>query len=184
MQIQITNGWLQETATISHRLSDNTDARPDTAITLLVIHHISLPPHTFGGDDIVAFFTNQLPVDKHQFYSTIKDLRVSAHILIKRNGAIVQFVDFGRRAWHAGKSCHNGKKNCNDFSIGIELEGDQLSPYRYAQYKVLGSLTQALQATYPIVDIVGHQDIAPQRKSDPGPTFDWQRYRRMLNHSE
>lgn len=188
MHIQIENGRLQETATIRYLASENFDARPTSArgqVSLLVIHHISLPPHQFGGSDIEKFFTNQLDSDKHPFYSSIKDLRVSAHVLIKRNGEIVQFVNFNQRAWHAGTSNYNGRENCNDFSIGIELEGDEKTPYRYAQYKVLAALTDAIVTAYPQIgaQIVGHEDIAPVRKTDPGPTFDWQRYRQLLGNN-
>lgn len=178
MHIEITNGWLAETDTIRRVPSPNYDARPDVDVDLLVIHHISLPPHCFGTGDIEAFFTNQLDVGKNTFYQQIKDLRVSAHVLIKRNGEIVQFVNFNDRAWHAGQSEYQGRAACNDFSIGIELEGDEKTPYRYAQYKVLTHLTRVLQQHYPaIVDnITGHENIAPGRKTDPGPTFDWQYY--------
>lgn len=176
----IDNGWLVCSETVRHCPSPNCDLRPhadSAAIDLLVIHHISLPPHQFGGEAIVDFFTNQLDTHQHEFYPTIADLRVSAHVLIKRNGQIVQFVNFNERAWHAGQSEYAGRTACNDFSIGIELEGDEKTPYRYAQYKVLAALTRQLQAHYPIGNrIVGHEDIAPGRKTDPGPTFDWQRY--------
>lgn len=178
MQIQIENGWLIETPTIRRVPSPNFDPRPDTPIDLLVIHHISLPPHHFGTGDIEDFFSNQLDIKKDVFYSEIQHLRVSAHILIKRNGEIVQFVNFNDRAWHAGQSCYQGRTACNDFSIGIELEGDEKTPYRYAQYKVLIQLTKALQQHYPLIagHITGHENIAPGRKTDPGPTFDWSRY--------
>ncbi len=179
MQIpEIKAGWLQPSATAQHLPSPNFDTRPNDEISLLVIHHISLPPHQFGGDDIIDFFTNQLDIGKHPFYPTIRHLTVSAHVLIKRNGQIIQFVNFNDRAWHAGQSTYQGRNHCNDFSIGIELEGDEHSPYRYAQYKVLTALTQKLIATYPNItgNITGHENIAPDRKSDPGPTFDWSRY--------
>ncbi|MGY0398429.1 MAG: 1,6-anhydro-N-acetylmuramyl-L-alanine amidase AmpD [Ostreibacterium sp.] len=178
MRITIEQGWLQITDTIKHHLSPNFDVRPQEAIiNLLVIHHISLPPHHFGGDDIIHFFQNNLETNKHTFYHKIKDSRVSAHVLIKRNGEIIQFVNFNHRAWHAGQSCYQGRKACNDFSIGIELEGDTLSAYRYAQYKVLSELTKALKKCYPIgKHITGHENISPKRKTDPGPTFDWSRY--------
>lgn len=178
----IPTGWLPLDRTISHRPSSNYDARPTAEVSLLVIHHISLPPHQFGSDDIIDFFTNQLDSSRHAFYAQIAHLKVSAHVLIRRNGAIVQFVDFNQRAWHAGQSDFQGRANCNDFSIGIELEGDELTPYRYAQYKVLGRLTRLLQSAYPDIGrrIVGHEAIAPQRKTDPGPTFDWQRYLQTL----
>lgn len=183
MQFMIENGWLAETDTLRRVPSPNFDARPaGEALNLLVIHHISLPPHQFGGEAICDFFTNRLDCDKHPFYAGIKDLKVSAHALIKRNGAVVQFVNFNDRAWHAGKSTYQGREQCNDFSIGIELEGDEKTPYRYAQYKVLAALTAALQAAYPAIGehITGHEHIAPGRKTDPGPTFDWARYRGLL----
>ncbi len=185
MNILIKQGWLLEQASITHCLSDNYNARPagaDGEIRLLVIHHISLPPHCFGGNDIEAFFSNSLDCKKHPFYQQIATSKVSAHVLIKRNGAVVQFVNFNDRAWHAGQSHYQGRDNCNDFSIGIELEGDEKTPYRYAQYHVLGRLTQALRRAYPAIGehITGHENIAPARKTDPGPYFDWARYRRVL----
>lgn len=187
MKFTLEHGWLTETATVTHCPSPNADARPTGAlgeVSLLVIHHISLPPHQFGTGDIEAFFSNRLDVDKHPFYAEIKDVRVSAHVLIKRNGAIVQFVNFNDRAWHAGKSCYRERHACNDFSIGIELEGDEQTPYRYAQYQVLAALTQTLQQTYFAIGehITGHENIAPNRKTDPGPTFDWQHYRNRLTN--
>lgn len=184
MQYLIKNGWLAEAETVSRQPSPNFDARPmGEIINLLVIHHISLPPHQFGGNDIGDFFTNQLDTAKHPFYVGIKDLTVSAHALIKRNGAVVQFVNFNDRAWHAGQSSYQGRDKCNDFSIGIELEGDEIAPYRYAQYRVLANFTKALQSVYPHIGehITGHENIAPVRKTDPGPTFSWSRYWRLLN---
>lgn len=183
MQIPtINDGWLCLTDTITHLPSPNCDARPSNLVDLLVIHHISLPPHQFGGDDIADFFSNQLNTDKHPFYQTIAELHVSAHVLIKRNGAIIQFVNFNDRAWHAGQSCYQGRAACNDFSIGIELEGDERTPYRYGQYRALIQLTKALKIAYPNIgeQITGHENIAPERKTDPGPTFDWTRYLRAL----
>ncbi|PID66314.1 MAG: 1,6-anhydro-N-acetylmuramyl-L-alanine amidase AmpD [Gammaproteobacteria bacterium] len=183
MQIPIIkDGWLRPTTTIKRRPSPNADARPTAEVSLLVIHHISLPPHQFGGEAISDFFTNQLDIGKHPFYQQIADLKVSAHALIKRNGAIIQFVNFNDRAWHAGQSRYRGREACNDFSIGIELEGDDRTPYRYAQYKALIQLTKALRCAYPDIGehITGHENIAPARKTDPGPTFDWQRYLEAL----
>lgn len=160
--------------------SPNCDARPaGRAITLLVIHHISLPPGTFGGPGIVELFTNRLDPAAHPYYATIAGMRVSAHFLIRRDGALFQFVPCGRRAWHAGESRWRGRARCNDFSIGVELEGTDEAPFTAAQYRRLARLTRALRARYPIRDIVGHSDIAPGRKSDPGPHFDWARYRAM-----
>ncbi|PID63037.1 MAG: 1,6-anhydro-N-acetylmuramyl-L-alanine amidase AmpD [Gammaproteobacteria bacterium] len=182
----IRNGWLDESATVRHCRSPNYNQRPlgeAGRVSLLVIHHISLPPDQFGGEDIERFFCNELDSDKHPFYQQISDLKVSAHALIKRNGAVVQFVNFNDRAWHAGQSNYQGRPDCNDFSIGIELEGNGTTPYRYAQYQVLKQLTKALINAYPDIagHITGHENIAPERKFDPGPTFDWERYLAFLS---
>lgn len=164
--------------------SPNFDDRPpQSPIQLIVIHNISLPPGEFGGDGIIELFTNRLDPDAHPYYRTIADLRVSAHFLIRRDGEIIQFVPCGKRAWHAGASNWRGRDCCNDFSIGVELEGCDDRPFTDAQYGSLIALTKALQATYPITDIQGHSDIAPGRKTDPGPAFDWQRYRPSLSSS-
>lgn len=161
--------------------SPNRDERPaHTAISLIVVHGISLPPGEYGGNGIEQLFTNQLDPAVHPHYATIADLRVSAHFLIRRDGALVQFVPCAQRAWHAGVSCWNGRERCNDFSLGIELEGTGDEPYEDAQYTTLAALSDALRARYPIADIVGHSDIAPGRKTDPGPHFDWARLRRDL----
>lgn len=161
--------------------SPNCDERPPgCAIELIVLHHISLPPGRFGGDAICAFFTNRLDCSAHPFYATLAGVRVSAHFLIRRGGGLIQFVPCARRAWHAGVSAWRGRSACNDFSIGIELEGTGEVPYTAAQYRRLAALTRALLARYPIADIVGHSDIAPGRKTDPGPSFDWPRFRSML----
>ena len=157
--------------------SPNYNQRPaGSAIELIVIHNISLPPGEFGGGWIEALFTNRLPPAVHPYFQTIAALQVSAHLLLERSGAIVQFVPFSLRAWHAGVSCYQGRNNCNDFSIGIELEGTDNTPYTEAQYQQLGRLIPALQQVYPqIKHITGHCDIAPGRKTDPGPAFDWSR---------
>lgn len=161
--------------------SPNCDDRPaGCAVDLLVIHHISLPPGEFGGAGIVQLFTNALDPGAHPFFATLAGTRVSAHFLIRRDGGLLQFVPCARRAWHAGESSWKGRSRCNDFSIGIELEGTGEQPYTAPQYRRLAALTRALRARYPIRDIVGHSDIAPGRKTDPGPSFDWARYRRML----
>ena len=161
--------------------SDNCDQRPQgEAITLLVIHNISLPPGEFGGDGIVRLFTNALDYTAHPYYRTLTDVRVSAHFLIRRTGELLQFVPCTKRAWHAGVSAWCGRGSCNDFSIGIELEGADDVPYAETQYRVLAELAQALRAAYPITDIAGHCDIAPSRKSDPGPSFDWLRFRHSI----
>jgi len=161
--------------------SPNRDARPaGRAIDLLVIHHISLPPGEFGGPGIVELFTNRLEPAAHPYYSTLAGMKVSAHFLVCRDGALWQFVPCAERAWHAGESSWKGRARCNDFSIGIELEGTGEAPFTAAQYRQLARLTRVLKARYPIRDIVGHSDIAPGRKSDPGPRFDWTRYRALL----
>ena len=158
--------------------SPNFDERPaGVAIELLVIHNISLPPGEFGGDAIVALFTNRLEASAHPFFATIAHLRVSSHLLIRRDGDAIPFVRFGDRAWHAGVSRWNGRERCNDFSIGIELEGTDDDPFTPAQYARLIGATQLLQRAYPLRAAVGHSEIAPERKSDPGPHFDWGLFR-------
>ena len=156
--------------------SPNCDDRPPSAIELLVIHNISLPPDEFGGDGVQRLFTNTLDVTAHPYYQTIVGLKVSAHFFVRRDGQIIQFVSCLKRAWHAGESCWQGVSRCNDFSIGIELEGSDAVPFTDAQYGALIRLTIALRSAYPIQGIAGHSDIAPQRKADPGPCFDWIRY--------
>jgi len=156
--------------------SPNFDDRPAGPIELLVIHNISLPPDEFGGDGIQRLFTNTLDAKAHPYYETIAGLRVSAHFLVRRDGNITQFVPCTKRAWHAGESLWQGRSCCNDFSLGIELEGSDYIPYTEAQYAALDQLTRALRDAYPICGITGHSDISPQRKTDPGPSFDWTRY--------
>lgn len=179
--MQITNGWLDSATRIP---SPNCNERPDgCAIDLLVIHNISLPPGQFGGGYIQQLFTNSLDPNEHSYFAEIAHLEVSAHLLIDRNGAITQFVPFNKRAWHAGASCFGERDNCNDFSIGIELEGTDDQLYSDAQYAQLAAVTQALMAHYPGISgdtITGHSDIAPGRKTDPGPAFDWTRFRSSL----
>jgi AmpD protein len=153
--------------------SPNYDARPDNEISLIVIHNISLPPNCYSGNGIVALFTNQLNPDEHPFYAEIYTRKVSAHFLIRRNGELVQFVSCLNRAWHAGQSIWQGQEHCNDFSVGIELEGSDFEAFESAQYRTLKSLIASLYSAYPIQAIVGHSDIAPGRKTDPGPYFDW-----------
>jgi AmpD protein len=161
--------------------SPNRDARPaGTPIDLLVVHGISLPPGEFGGDGIARLFTNRLDARAHPSYAGIATLKVSAHFLIRRDGALVQFVGCLDRAWHAGVSAWKGRERCNDFSVGIELEGTDAIPYAPPQYTMLARLIRALRRRYPIADIVGHSDVAPGRKTDPGPAFDWARLRRLL----
>jgi len=165
-------------AEAAHVPSPNCDARPQGAsIRLVVIHGISLPPGEFGGNGIVELFTNRLDPSAHPYYATIANLRVSSHFLVRRDGALLQFVACGLRAWHAGASCWQDSEGCNDFSIGIELEGTDDMPYEEAQYATLDALLQALRARYPIEDVVGHSEIAPGRKTDPGLAFDWSRVR-------
>jgi N-acetyl-anhydromuramoyl-L-alanine amidase len=169
-----TSGWLSGVRQVA---SPNCDVRPPgTAINLLVIHSISLPPGEFGGDAIERLFTNTLDMDAHPYYAQLRDLKVSAHFLILRDGTVIQFVPCGKRAWHAGVSSWRGRARCNDFSIGVELEGDDDTPFDDQQYVALARLTRRLQRTYPIRTVVGHADIAPERKTDPGPHFDWSRY--------
>ena len=148
-------------------------------VNLLVIHNISLPPGKFGSSDINDFFQGKLKIERDPFFEEIKDLKVSAHCLIRRDGQVVQYVSFDDRAWHAGVSIYQGCENCNDFSIGIEMEGTDTIAYSDEQYESLVKLTDTLLAHYPKMDksrITGHSDIAPGRKTDPGPAFDWQRY--------
>jgi len=164
--------------------SPNFDARPPGAgLDLIVVHGISLPPNAFGGPWIDQLFTNALPPDEHPYFATVSDLRVSSHVLIRRDGELTQFVSFRDRAWHAGKSSYAGREACNDFSIGIELEGADTIPYEDAQYRVLANLVAALCAAYPTLSperLVGHSDVSPGRKTDPGPAFDWPRARRLV----
>ncbi len=161
--------------------SCNCDERPPgEAITLLVIHNISLPPGVFGGTAVADLFTNRLDPQAHPYFEGIAAMRVSAHFFIRRDGALLQFVPCALRAWHAGESLWCGRERCNDFSIGIELEGADDVAFSDAQYARLGVLAHALYARYPIVASVGHSDIAPGRKTDPGPLFAWDRYFRQL----
>lgn len=159
--------------------SPNQDARPECGLSLIVIHGISLPPGEFGGGEVPDLFLNQLHTDDPQL-SDLAGVRVSSHLLVRRNGDILQFVPFDRRAWHAGVSRFQGRDNCNDFSIGIELEGTDHLPYDEAQYQSLGPVCAALMRHYGIQEIRGHSDIAPGRKTDPGPAFSWSKLRRGL----
>jgi AmpD protein len=156
--------------------SPNRDDRPaGVDPTLLVIHSISLPPGVFGGAAIVALFTNTLDPGGHPYFAALDGLRVSAHFLVRRDGALIQFVSCECRAWHAGVSIFEGRERCNDFSIGIELEGDDFTPFEPSQYETLVALIDALQVRYRLTAIAGHDEIAPGRKTDPGPYFDWDR---------
>jgi len=177
MQIDTTSGLIQGASYVA---SPNCDARPEGApIDILVIHSISLPPGRFGGSGIEQLFCNTLNPDDHPYYREIQNLKVSTHVLIRRNGQLVQFVPLHRRAWHAGLSYCEGRSRINDFSIGVELEGADDLPFEEAQYKSLTKLTHVLRQAYPAITperIYGHCDIAPGRKTDPGPMFDWKRY--------
>ena len=157
--------------------SPNCDQRPEgIGIDLIVIHNISLPPNEFGGGYVHDFFQNRLDPNAHAYFDEIKDLKVSSHLFIERSGKLIQFVPFNMRAWHAGQSCYEGRETCNDFSIGIELEGADNVEYTEKQYAVLNAVILSLQMAYPTLSerkIVGHCDIAPGRKTDPGPAFDW-----------
>ena len=157
--------------------SPNHDERPPgTRIRLLVVHSISLPPGKFGGDAVERLFTNRLEHGEHPYFAQIAGLRVSAHFFIRRSGELVQFVPVDRRAWHAGVSCWQGAERCNDFSIGVELEGCDWKPFTARQYGALNRLTEALRQALPLEAVAGHSEIAPGRKTDPGPRFDWSRY--------
>jgi N-acetyl-anhydromuramoyl-L-alanine amidase len=159
--------------------SPNCDERLDgCVIDLIVIHNISLPPGEFGGDGVIELFTNRLKPEVHPYYREIHHLKVSAHFFIRRNGELIQFVPCDKRAWHAGVSQWQGRERCNDFSIGIELEGDDETPFEEAQYATLNALLTALREAYPVAAVTGHSDIAPGRKTDPGPCFDWGRVSR------
>ena len=168
------SGWL---STAKQRLSPNHDERPkNTEISLLVIHHISLPPGKFGGHAIEDFFMNRLDITQDPYFEIIQPLKVSSHLLIRRAGELIQFVPFVKRAWHAGESSFDGVSHCNDYSIGIELEGCDDQPFTEKQYERLGEVTKAVMRHYPAIThgrVVGHSEIAPGRKTDPGPFFDW-----------
>ncbi len=160
--------------------SPNCDERPaGTLPSLVVIHNISLPPGQFSGDGVLDLFLNRLDCDSHPYYEGLRGLRVSAHFFIRREGALIQFVPCDLRAWHAGQSSWRGRERCNDFSIGIELEGSDHEPFADAQYDRVLRLLAALRRRYPIEDVVGHSEIAPGRKTDPGPFFDWRRIGRV-----
>lgn len=167
------NGHIEPALQIA---SPNFDARPaHTRIELIVIHNISLPPNEYGGSGVIQLFTNQLNPSEHPYYAEIYMHKVSSHFFIRRDGELIQFVSCLQRAWHAGVSNWQGRERCNDFSVGIELEGCDFDAFEDAQYQTLNTLLKCLQKSYPIQDIVGHSDIAPGRKTDPGPYFDWQK---------
>lgn len=177
MLYTLENGWILQA---KHSPSPNFGPRPaNVEPELLVIHNISLPPGEFGGRSIEQFFTNCLDWQEHEYFAQLEGIEVSSHLLIRRTGELVQFVALQDRAWHAGKSCYQGREECNDFSIGIELEGTDCQPYADEQYSTLAAATTLLLREIPQMTakaIVGHSDIAPGRKTDPGPAFDWQRY--------
>ncbi len=184
--LTITEGWLSSARRVP---SPNVNERPAGAeISLLVIHNISLPPVQFGEGSagtihIEQFFTNTLDHSAHPYFDTLRGLEVSAHLLITREGEVVQFVDFNKRAWHAGRSSFQGQPECNDYSIGIELEGADTIPYSKAQYTALAQVTQSIMQHYPAITaerITGHSDIAPERKTDPGEAFDWGYFQQTL----
>jgi N-acetyl-anhydromuramoyl-L-alanine amidase len=169
-------GWLTSAMRLA---SPNFEARPDNLVpTLIVVHNISLPPDDFTTDSIARFFTNTLDHDAHPYFDHLRGMRVSAHFVIRRSGVIEQFVSCDERAWHAGVSSFFGRERCNDFSIGIEVEGSDLLPFEDAQYETLAALVRTIVKRYPIDALAGHSDIAPGRKTDPGPHFDWTRLRR------
>lgn len=184
MNVDSQTGLLDEAEFIP---SPNCDERPDAGqIDLLIIHNISLPPQQFGGPYISQLFTNKINPEEHPFFNEIKDLRVSAHLLIRRDGSIIQYVPFHKRAWHAGLSEFDGRERCNDFSIGIELEGADDVPYEPIQYQKLQQASLAILQEYPKITlerICGHCDVAPERKTDPGPAFDWQYFKDSLQTS-
>ncbi len=182
MIIDRVSGWLDGVRRVESPNSD--DRPPGLGPELIVVHGISLPPGRFGDGWIDRFFLNELPAAADPYFATIAELRVSAHALVTRDGALTQYVSFNRRAWHAGRSTHCGRTECNDFSVGIELEGTDDVPYESAQYETLATLIRALRRAYRSLrsaDVVGHSDIAPGRKTDPGPSFEWQRLRRLLD---
>ncbi|UZE29998.1 1,6-anhydro-N-acetylmuramyl-L-alanine amidase AmpD [Pseudomonas asplenii] len=180
MQLDPATGWCQE---VVHCPSPNFNERPEGEVSLLVIHNISLPPGQFATGKVQEFFQNRLDISEHSYFEGIAHLRVSAHFLIERDGQVTQFVSCLGRAWHAGVSSFEGRETCNDFSLGIELEGTDDLPFTEAQYHSLITLTRQLMAAYPAITpqrICGHSDIAPGRKTDPGAGFDWQRFRAAL----
>lgn len=171
-----TGGWWNGAA---HRASPNFDARPpETPVELVVLHHISLPAGQFSGDAVIDFFENRLDAASYPDLAELAGLRVSAHFFLRRDGTVLQFVGCNDRAWHAGVSCWRGRSVCNDFSIGIEIEGDDKAPFTDAQYASLNALLDAIKQAYPVAAVAAHSEIAAGRKIDPGPTFDWSRLQR------
>ncbi|MBA5688144.1 1,6-anhydro-N-acetylmuramyl-L-alanine amidase AmpD [Rugamonas apoptosis] len=168
------DGWCHDVLRYD---SPHADARPDgAAVTLLVVHNISLPAGQFGTPHVSDLFTGRVDYNADPAFADLRGLKVSSHFLVRRDGRVIQYVAGDARAWHAGKSAFQGRTACNDFSIGIELEGTDTVPFETAQYEALAALTLALQERYPLTDVQGHEHIAPGRKTDPGPLFSWQRY--------
>ncbi|GAA6186261.1 MULTISPECIES: 1,6-anhydro-N-acetylmuramyl-L-alanine amidase AmpD [Alteromonadaceae] len=184
-RLQINAGWLDS---VQRSECEHFDCRPaDHDISLLVIHNISLPPGEFGGPHILDFFAGKLQPHSHPIFEQIYQMRVSSHLLIRRDGQIIQFVGFEERAWHAGVSSFQGRTRCNDFSIGIELEGTDNTAYSEQQYAALVQVTNVIVEKYPLITIgriVGHNDIAPGRKTDPGVSFDWPGFRQQISFSK
>ncbi|MGZ8270784.1 MAG: 1,6-anhydro-N-acetylmuramyl-L-alanine amidase AmpD [Methylophilus sp.] len=173
------NGWIKQA---HHIASPNYDVRPEQCnIDMLVIHNISLPPSQFGGNGIIELFTNQLNPNEHPYYAEIYTRKVSSHFLIRRDGGLLQFVSCFDRAWHAGASQWEGRERCNDFSVGIELEGSDYEVFEETQYETLTILLNTLKKHFPIQHVVGHSEIAPERKTDPGPYFDWAKINLVKN---
>ena len=181
IHIDVESGLIREARQV---VSPNFDDRPaDCCAELIIVHGISLPPGEFGGEWVDQLFTNSIDPEAHPYFREIVDLRVSSHLLIRRNGELVQYVPLTKRAWHAGTSCYKNRQQCNDYSIGIELEGTDEIPYTDVQYEVLGVIVQALRANFQSLaeaPIVGHSDVAAGRKTDPGPAFDWDRLQARL----
>ena len=181
LQVDIDSGLMRGVRQVA---SPNRDTRPPgVAADLMVVHGISLPPGEFGGPWIDRLFTNTLPAEVHPYFAEVAALRVSSHLAVARDGAVTQYVKFTERSWHAGQSNYRGREACNDFSVGVELEGTDMLPYEPAQYGALAQIVAALCAAYPGLSpdrLVGHSDIAPGRKTDPGPAFDWPRARSLI----
>jgi AmpD protein len=181
INIDVASGWIAEARRVP---SPNFDKRPDGCPpSLIILHGIALPPGEFGGPWIDYLFSNTLDSTAHPYFREIQDLKVSSHLLVRRDGQFVQYVSLHDRAWHAGESCYQGRDRCNDFSIGIELEGTDDKPYDSAQYQVVSDIIVAIRRAFPacaMSPVVGHCDVAPGRKTDPGPAFDWRKLKKLL----
>lgn len=171
-------GWWRHAARL--RSPNCNDRPPGEPVTLAIVHSISLPPGQYGGDAVARLFTNRLDVSAHPYFAQLEGLRVSAHFFVRRDGAVMQFVSCDERAWHAGASRWRGREDCNDWSVGIEMEGLEGEPFARAQYRALGRLLRALARRYPISEVVGHEHVAPGRKGDPGARFEWRALARGL----